>query len=434
VKIVLERGANLFYCEEDEGKNGLHYACQNEDYAAAEEIVLYLIKKEKGMLRMVSDTQRSALHYAAEYSSAKICEILIDNGCDVNGRTKELSTPLIMSSCRIDNEVMKVTKLLIERGADVAKKNEVGNTALHLACCFGTDDLVQLLIDAKGNVNARTNNRQTPLMFATQNTLFWEKIIPILMRAGADVTLKELDGGNALARAYNSGGGKMLKMLAPFVPEGCNDLAHDLPDDENPDPIGSMTEGLRFGYNPGTDDFHFARNYRDAAPSMCWAMLRNGEFDISAIFRALSKSDNMDLWWYSVTEMWQRGQALDASTGETILHLAVKCTKLSAEDKIKIVQHITTFKINPLVLDNDNKRAIEYCTKEEKELHRMLAHYQQWKPKKKVMNWYGPYCRGRLRAFLLVEKRLQLGFPRDLRYLILSYVAEREYVWVPKKK
>jgi hypothetical protein len=93
-----------------------------------------------------------------------------------------------------------------------------------------------------------------------------------------------------------------------------------------------------------------------------------------------------------------------------------------------------SFKINPLVLDNDNKRAIEYCTKEEKELHRMLAHYQQWKPKKKVMNWYGPYCRGRLRAFLLVEKRLKLGFPRDLRDLILSYVAEREYVWVPKKK
>jgi hypothetical protein len=89
--------------------------------------------------------------------------------------------------------------------------------------------------------------------------------------------------------------------------------------------------------------------------------------------------------------MWQRGLALDVSTGETILHLAVKCTKLSPENKIKIVQHIMSFYINPLVLDNDNKRAIDYCTKEEKELGQLLANYQNWKPDKKVMDWYGPY-------------------------------------------
>jgi hypothetical protein len=104
------------------------------------------------------------------------------------------------------------------------------------------------------------------------------------------------------------------------------------------------------------------------------------------------------------------------------------------EDKIKIVQHITSFYINPLVLDKKNKRAIDYCTKEEKELFNLLVDYQQWKPDKKVMDWYGPYCRERLEAFLLVEKRLKLGFPRDLKNLILSYVAEREYVWVPKRK
>jgi hypothetical protein len=93
-----------------------------------------------------------------------------------------------------------------------------------------------------------------------------------------------------------------------------------------------------------------------------------------------------------------------------------------------------SFHINPLVLDNKNKKAIDYCRKEEKELGLLLANYQIWRPEKKVMDWYGPFCRGRLQAFLLVEKRLQLGFPRDLKNLILLYVAEREYVWVPKKK
>jgi hypothetical protein len=162
-------------------------------------------------------------------------------------------------------------------------------------------------------------------------------------------------------------------------------------------------------------------------------MLRNGEFDVHEIFRTLSGSDNLELWRYSVTELWQRSAGSNHVTGETILHLAVKCTKLSVENKIRIVQHIASFFINPLVLDNDNKRAIDYCTKEEKELYHILANYQHWKPDKKVMDWYGPYCRGRLITLLLVEKRLKLGLPRGLRNLILSYVAEREYVWVPKK-
>jgi hypothetical protein len=194
-----------------------------------------------------------------------------------------------------------------------------------------------------------------------------------------------------------------------------------------------MTEGQEFGFAPKTTHFSF-RVSRGDPPSKCWALLRNGEFDISKIFGALSGSNNLDLWCCSATELWQNGSARDLTSGETILHLAVKCKELSAEDKIKIVQHIMSFFFNPLVLDKNNKRAIDYCTKKEKELHQILAHYQNWKPDKKVMDWYGPYCRGRLQAFLLVEKRLKLGFPRDLKNLILSYVAEREYVWVPKKK
>jgi hypothetical protein len=81
--------------------------------------------------------------------------------------------------------------------------------------------------------------------------------------------------------------------------------------------------------------------------------------------------------------------------------------------------HHRTFEINPLVLNYNSKRAIDYCTKEETELHDLLAHYQQWKPEKKVMS---PYCRRRLRAFLLVVAESE------------CYVAQREYLWVPKKK
>jgi hypothetical protein len=194
-----------------------------------------------------------------------------------------------------------------------------------------------------------------------------------------------------------------------------------------------MTEGLQLGFYAIAVSFGLLEGH-GAPPILCWSSLRDGAFDISVVFETLSNSDSLDLWCYSTTELWQRGLALDVSTGETILHWAVKCKKLSAENKIKVVQHIMSFYINPFVLDNQDKRAIDYCTKEEKELQRFLANYQQWKPERKVMDWYGPYCRRRLRAFLLVEKRLKLGFLQGLKNLVLSYVAEREYVWVAKRK
>jgi ankyrin repeat protein len=432
VKALVERGADLFHCNEN-SQSGLHFACQNEDYDGAEEIVKYLIQKHKTLLRMFDNDQCSALHHAAKFSSVKICEILIDNRCDVNGITQAYETPLIICCERTDEEVLKIARLLVERGTDVSKKTEKGDTALHWACFHGRGDVVQFLVDAKANVNALDNKGRTALMFAAQNRLFGEKMIPILIQNGADVTTKTNRGKTAVICAYGSGGGKVLEALAPFVPEGCTELKNQVPGNNCPDPIGSMMEGLQFGWN--SKKAYFNASVAHGCPiSLCWAMLRKGEFDISKVFQTLLGSDSLDLWCSSTTELWQGGSARNPTTGETILHLAVKCTKLSPEDKIKVVQHIMSFFINPLVLDNDNKRAIDYCTKEEKHLVLLLGNYQQWKPDKKVMDWYGPYCRQRLEAFLLVEKRLKLGFPRDLKNLILSYVAEREYVWVPKKK
>jgi ankyrin repeat protein len=504
VKALLERGADLTYNGGDTQK-GLFMACWNEDYEAGEEIVAYLLKLRKESVRSWDDYLWSAIHYAAHFSSAKICEILIDNGCGVNWLNDDVDTPLLLCCRREDPELLKIAKLLIEkgadvtaknccgqtalhpacywgntdlaqllieakadvncvnedletplllcstwkgpesskiakllieRGADVTAKNGKGNTALHLACQYGNDDLVQLLVDAKADVNCSNNDGVLPLMFAASNPYCGDRIIPILMQAkDADVCMKSSGGMSAVDFAFYIGGGKMLKALAPFAPEGCTELSgrelRNMPSSFR-DPIGSMAEGLRFGLAPEDTDFSNSVQRGDS-PSVSWALLRNGEFDISNVFIALAFSNSLELWCDCVTELWQNGSARDFASGLTILHLAVTCTALSAEDKIKVVQHIMSFQINPLVLDKNNKRAIEYCTKEEVDLIRILNYYQRWKPEKKVMNWYGPYCRRRLHTFLLVENRLQLGFPWELKLMILAYVAEMEYVWVPKK-
>jgi ankyrin repeat protein len=283
VKDVVERGADLLHCNKH-GLNGLQLACQNKDYEVAEEIALYLIKKHKVFLRMFDNKQWSALHAAARRSSAKICEILIDNGCDVNGTSKRLYTPLILCCNRADTEALKITKLLIERGADLSRKDDDGATALHYACMNESDEVVQALVDAKADVNSQNNIGLTPLMLAARNSLFGEKIIPILIQGGAVVTLKDNKGATAVRHTYLWGGGKMMKVLAPFFPEGITELKGFLPGNDCPDPIGSMVEGLPFGASPRTQYFDLAvRN--DQSPAFCWAMLRNGEFDFRTAVR-----------------------------------------------------------------------------------------------------------------------------------------------------
>jgi ankyrin repeat protein len=223
VKALVERGADWFHCDE-KGQSSLHLACQNEDYEAVEEIVKYLIQKHKTLLRMFDNELWSALHFAAKFSSAKICEILIDNGCDVSGRTNLLATPLMLyCRNRNDEESLKIAKVLIERGADLSEKSKSGATALHHACLYGRDDIVQFLVDAKADLNSLNNKGRTLLMGAAQNRMFGEKIISILMQAGADVTMKDMDG-SAVRHAFLLGGGKMLKALAPFVQKGCTEL------------------------------------------------------------------------------------------------------------------------------------------------------------------------------------------------------------------
>jgi ankyrin repeat protein len=220
VKALLERGANLLHCDENE-LNCLHLACCNEDYEAAEKIVVYLIKKQteavvtalvlkqEVFLQIFDHKHWTALHFAARYSIAKICEMLIDTGYDVNGRTDTLFTPLILCCVRSDRDSVKVAKLLIESGADLATKDEIGNTVLHVACFQGAVDVVQLLIDAKADVNAQNHNGKTPLMNSVKNI----EVAKLLIENGADLANKDNDGNTALYLACYESAVDVVKLL-----------------------------------------------------------------------------------------------------------------------------------------------------------------------------------------------------------------------------
>jgi uncharacterized protein len=63
-------------------------------------------------------------------------------------------------------EALETAKLAIALGADVKAANQVGDTALHGAAAKGYPRIVQLLLDAGANPNAKNLKGQTPAMLA----------------------------------------------------------------------------------------------------------------------------------------------------------------------------------------------------------------------------------------------------------------------------
>ena len=101
-------------------------------------------------------------------SSIYVIEILLKAGADVNHKTSYGFTPLKASINSWENNP-KVTKLLLDYGADPNYQNIDGHTDLMRATCEKSIDLVQLLLMYGADPNFRQNNsRNTALVMACQ--------------------------------------------------------------------------------------------------------------------------------------------------------------------------------------------------------------------------------------------------------------------------
>ena len=70
-------------------------------------------------------------------------EALIDSGVDINPSNKNW-TPLMIAVLRTN---IQLTDLLLKNGADIQKRNDKGQTPLHLAARWGKPEIVKHLIE-----------------------------------------------------------------------------------------------------------------------------------------------------------------------------------------------------------------------------------------------------------------------------------------------
>ena len=156
---------------------------------------------------------RTPITEALYYNRMEIVEVLLKNGAKVDFNSEELKYILYHSIESGYNEVFKfllnngvnpnskyiseggenlsfsssleISKLLIEHGAEVNSKDVYGYTPLIRAVIKDYKDIVELLLKNKANVNARTNDSFTALVYAKS-----KEVAELLIEYGANIDEK----------------------------------------------------------------------------------------------------------------------------------------------------------------------------------------------------------------------------------------------------
>ena len=147
------------------------------------------------------------LFLAVQEPSPKVAEVMIRwPKTNVEFRTAKDESPLMLASLRGH---MDLARKLVERGADV---NKTGWTPLHYAATNGHLKIMELLLEHHAYIDAESPNKTTPLMMAAQYGTV--SAVKLLLEAGADATLRNELGLDAIDFAYRGKRGDSADLIA----------------------------------------------------------------------------------------------------------------------------------------------------------------------------------------------------------------------------
>ena len=123
------------------------------------------------------------LNGAAFHGHWRLCEFLVESGADVNAASPDTGeTPLHSALCttnRTGHDLVlgvllanradpnRATKPSVETGGFMRDCRTRAETPLHRAAAFGTEETIELLIDAGAVIDAKDMNGDTPLSWAS---------------------------------------------------------------------------------------------------------------------------------------------------------------------------------------------------------------------------------------------------------------------------
>eukprot|EP00178_Gracilaria_changii_P008477 TRINITY_DN2576_c0_g1_i1.p1 TRINITY_DN2576_c0_g1~~TRINITY_DN2576_c0_g1_i1.p1 ORF type:complete len:1089 (-),score=185.04 TRINITY_DN2576_c0_g1_i1:8967-12233(-) len=173
----------------DFGSNLLHLAVKHKQY----DICYFLLTAAKSMQGIEDrrDDGMTAMHIAARNNDTKLMRLLMEEGgAKINSCNDVLGMYPIHLSC--ETGASEALQFLLDHGADPNCRDDNDFVPLHYAAtCEESSECIDLLLNAKADINAVSLAMETPVYTAVSRwnmTQFWK-----ILRAGGDPSIAHSD-------------------------------------------------------------------------------------------------------------------------------------------------------------------------------------------------------------------------------------------------
>lgn len=187
IDLFLQRKCKFDIIDYD-GKTLLYYAIKLNYYDIVKKL-LSISYVGMPLIELGDKNKFLPIHYAILFNNFKVLELLIEKKANINAKDGNGNTPLITS---IKTKNIDITKFLLKQSTiNLNITNSVGETALHIACNYELDTIVDLLLEnPKIDINIQEKqNKYTPLMYSVSlnnynitNSLLSNKNINLLIQ------------------------------------------------------------------------------------------------------------------------------------------------------------------------------------------------------------------------------------------------------------
>jgi len=162
----------------------------------------------------------TALSYAMNTKNWQVAEILIKRGANVETKTNQDGlTPIFKA---VDENILELTKLLIEKNANLNIVDSAGNNLLIKTFHRRNElnlEILKLLLERGLDINAQNSKGNTLLSLFVDNNYYYknhqyrQKTIKYLIKNGADVNLKDKKGRSPLLKATYHNDREIINLL-----------------------------------------------------------------------------------------------------------------------------------------------------------------------------------------------------------------------------
>eukprot|EP00919_Chromeraceae_sp_WS-2016_P033014 GHVR01078058.1.p1 GENE.GHVR01078058.1~~GHVR01078058.1.p1 ORF type:complete len:993 (+),score=183.42 GHVR01078058.1:31-2979(+) len=184
------------------GLSGLHHVCI-KCVSQSERLLQYFVNN--GIDVDIKNKNGSTpLHIASSYGNPRCVSSLIDRHANVNAMANLFQTPISLASIEGYNDVIELL---------IASKSELNNAGhpLGYACMYGRVDTVRILIENGAYVNFIDYNGYTAILYASLSNSV--EIVKLLIQNNATIDYSNYEGISALHLACSEGSVGVVKVL-----------------------------------------------------------------------------------------------------------------------------------------------------------------------------------------------------------------------------